>query len=148
MVCGGQGEEVGDGAPETAARLSESEGGSHSPPIGRAASEASVSTGGARTTRHLEGHEDSITRPTLSNLLADGNNLGNGLVTEGKRSGEEPDGSHGKVEIAPRHRERPHDGASRIGHDGVRLLSPLYTAGLDERQLAHEARVAGPQSPD
>ena len=116
--------------------------------MGRATAKASVSTRGAGAARHLEGHQDSITRPTLSNVLADGNDLGNGLVTEGKRSGKEPGGSHGEVEIAPRHRERPHNGASRIRHDGVWLLSPLYSARLDERQLAHEASVAWPSSPD
>ena len=72
-------------------------------------------------------------------MLADSNDLGDGLVTEGKRSGEEPGGSHWEVEIAPRHRERPHEGSSRIGHDGIWLFPPLYPARLDEGQLAHEA---------
>jgi len=103
VVRGGHGQEVGNSATETAARLSESEGGSDSSAIGRATAKASVSTGGTGAARHLEGHQDSITRPTLSNLLADGNDLRNGLVTEGKRSGKEPGGSHGEVEIAPRH---------------------------------------------
>jgi len=147
MVCGGHGEEVGHGAPETATGLAESEGSADSSAIRGAAAKASVLTRRTGSARHLERHQDSITTAMLSNLLADGHDLCDGFVTESKRPGEEPGGRHGKVEIAPCHRERPHHCASRIGRDGVRLLSPLDATCFDERQLAHEDQSSAALKP-
>src|SRR5262245_31772988 len=101
MVCGGHGEEVGNGSPETAARLAESESGSDASAIRRAAAKSSVFARGAGATRYLEGHEDSITAPSLANLVAHGHDLGDGFMAEGERPWKEPGGRHGKVEIAP-----------------------------------------------
>jgi len=147
MVCGRHGEEVGNCAPETAARLAESESGSDASAIRRAAAKSSVFAGGAGSARYLEGHEDSITTPPLANLVADGHDLGDSFVAESKRSRKESSRRHGKIEVAPCHRERPHDGASRTGHDGIRMFSPLHTPRLNERQLAHEAQCSPGSNP-
>jgi len=147
MVCGGHGEEVRNCAPETAARLAESESGSDAPAIRRAAAKSSVFARGAGATRYLERHQNSVTTAPLSNLLADGHDLGDSFVAESKRPWKEPSRRHGKIEIAPCHRERPHDGASRTRHEGVRVLLPLHTTRLDERQLAHEAQCSPGSSP-
>jgi len=85
MVCGGHGEEVGNGSPETAARLAESESGSDASAIRRAAAKSSVFAGGACSARYLEGHEDSITAPSLANLVAHGHDFGDGFMAEGER---------------------------------------------------------------
>jgi len=85
MVCGGHGEEVGNGSPETAARLAESESGSDASAIRRAAAKSSVFARGAGATRYLEGHEDSVTAPSLANLVAHGHDLGDGFMAEGER---------------------------------------------------------------
>src|SRR5215470_6456017 len=92
---GGLREETRNGASETAARLAESESGTNTSAIGRAAAEASVLARGAGSARHLEGHEDSVTTPPLADLLADGHDLGDGFVTESKRSRKKPGRRHG-----------------------------------------------------
>jgi len=142
MVGGGHGEEVGHGTPETASRLAESEGSSDSSAIRGAAAKSTVLARRTGSARHLERYQDPITTLTVSTLLADGHDLRDSFVTESKRPGEEPGGRHGKVEIAPCHRERPHHCAGRIGRDGVRLLSPLDATCFDERQLPHEAQFS------
>jgi len=92
-------------------------------------------------------HQNSVTTPPLANLLADGHDLGDGFVAESKRLGKQPSRRHGKIEIAPYHRERPHDGASRTRHDGIRVLLPLRATRLNECQSTHEAQCSPGSSP-
>ena len=99
---------------------------------------ATGSAGRARPARDLKRDDHALARPTLRDLAADGEDLGDALVPELQRC-EEGGGAeaHGAVEIAGRDGERPDDGAERAGRGRRRDTASPQPAARHERERAH-----------
>jgi hypothetical protein len=132
----GDGEFVGDRAAPMTARDTEAV---HRDGWNRLAVTGATGTAGrARAARDLKRHDDALARPTLRDLAADGEHLGDALVPEVQRCHEGGGAeAHRSVEIAGRDGKRPYDGAERAGRGRCRDAAPPQPAARDKRESAH-----------
>ena len=99
---------------------------------------ATGTAGRARAARDLKRHDDALAWPTVPDVAANGEDLGDALVAEMQRC-EKGGGAeaHGAVEIACRDGKRPDDGAERAGRARRRDAAPPQPAARQERESAH-----------
>ena len=133
------GEQVGDGAAVAAARLAEAERGAGLRAVGVAGREAPVAARVAGPARHLERDEDAVADRALADVRADRDDLGDRLVADGERAGEDAEPGHDRVEVAAGDGERADDHAARVGGLRVGRLLPRDPSGLEVRELTHGA---------
>jgi hypothetical protein len=86
----------------------------------------------------LKRHDDALAWPTLGDIAADGEHLGDALMPELQRRDEGGGAeAHRAVEIAGRDGKRPDNGAERAGRGRRRNAAPPQPAARHERESAH-----------
>ncbi len=118
VVGGGDREQVGDRAAVPAAGLAESEGRAGAGVVGGARAEAAVAAPLAAPAGDLEGDEHALADAPVATSSPTHDDLGDGLVADGERPGEDPERRHRQVEVAAGDGERPDDRAARVGSLG------------------------------
>ena len=90
----------------------------------------------------LERHDHSVADPHRRDVVTDGHDLREALVADGMT------GRHrqrtlgdGDVQVATRHRQRPHKRLPGVGDLRVGGLAPCVSSGLFEHQLLHVAAL-------
>ena len=119
-------------------------------PVGRAAWDALAAPGvtgdarGAGSARDLERDHDDVARRYTVHRVADLDDLGHALVPERKRLADRDHArQEGRVEVAHRHRQRPHERLTVAFQDGCGDVTPAHRARTRDLELSHYPGSAG-----
>ena len=114
MVSRRNRQDVRDGPAVTATRQTETKRTPRSGAVGMTRPKAPVAARHARAAGDLKRDEHPLADTASSDFFTDRDHLGNGLVPDRERPGEEAHRSHRLVQITPRNRERTHQRAARV----------------------------------
>ena len=104
----------------------------------RAGPRHAAATGTAFSAVDLKGHDDAVTDANRRDIFADGDDLGDALVTDrvARRHRQNALGDT-DIEIAAGHRQRTHDRLPAVGDIRLCGVPPLVSPDLGEHQLLH-----------